>query len=338
MVFLLYLIILFIFIFAFTNKEKARYFSYLYFFIGIGLIFYAAFRDGNRVADYEEYIRFYENYTEVLVEPTFIFISYIIHHSFDQVILVFLIYAILGVTLKLIAIQQLSKLVFLSLLIYISYFFLLHELTQIRVGVASALLLLCIKPLYDRNLKKFLLFVLLATLFHLSAIIILFFWFLNPFKINRIFYSTLIPIAYCACFANINILHFIYIPFFQDKLLYYIQTIDNQEINILNFLYLTRCMLFYYLIYYVHFLSLHNKYAILLVKLYAISLFCFLFFSFVPIIAFRISELIGVVEIILLPLIYYTLRPKCLSKLIVGFFVLLLSSIYIFHVQLISLQ
>ena len=94
-------------------------------------------------------------------------------------IYLFLLFAILGVSFKLIAIKQLTELWFLSLILYLSNFFILHEMTQIRAGVASAFLLLCVKPIYDRDLKRFLLFAVLGFLFHYSAIVILPLWFLG---------------------------------------------------------------------------------------------------------------------------------------------------------------
>lgn len=336
MIFLLYLFIVIVFIFAFANKEKAIYAKLLYGVICGVLILYAAFRDGDAVADYNTYLQYYEDYTEVLVEPSFVFISFIVHHVFAHPIFLFIIYAILGVTLKFLAIKQLTQLWFLSILIYISYFFILHELGQIRVGVASGMLLLSIKPLFERNLKRFLTYAIIAMLFHFSAIIVFVFWFLNPFRINRFLYSLLIPIAYVVYFLKINLVYIIPIPYIKEKMDIYQQLLDTQQINVFNLLYLVKCVIFYYLLYFLPQIQAYNKYAILLLKLYAISLSCFTFFAIIPVLGFRISELIGIVEIIVLPFIYYTIRPKEYSKLIVLVVVLVLSYVQIFHGELIN--
>lgn len=336
MIFLLYLFIFVIFVFAFTNKEKALYAKLLYGVICGFLILYAAFRDGDAVADYNVYLQYYENYTDVLVEPSFVLISFFVHHIFAHPIFVFIIYAILGVTLKFVAIKQLTQLWFLSILIYISYFFILHELTQIRVGVASGLVLLSIKPLYERNLKRFLVYAIIAVFFHFSAIIIFAFWFLNPFKINRFLYGLLIPIAYVVYFLKINLVYVIPIPYIKEKMDIYQQLLETQQINVFNLLYLVKCVILYYLLYFLPQIQAYSKYAVILLKLYAISLFCFTFFAIIPVLGFRISELIGIVEIIVLPFIYYTIKPKEYSKLIVLAVVLLLSYVQIFHGGLIN--
>lgn len=49
----------------------------------------------------------------------------------DQIF--FLIYAILGVTIKIIAINRLSSFTLLSVYLYICLYFVLHEMTQIRI-------------------------------------------------------------------------------------------------------------------------------------------------------------------------------------------------------------
>lgn len=338
MIILLYLFIFVVSVFAFANKEKAKYAGLLFGLVGFVLVVYAAFRDGNAVADYNVYVQYYEDYTETLVEPSFVFISFLVHHTFAHPIFIFIIYAILGVTLKFIAIRQLTHLLFLSILIYISYFFILHELTQIRAGVASGMVLLCIKPLYERKLKRFLLYATIATFFHFSAILVFGFWFLNPFKINRFFYSLLIPVAYVVYFLKINVVYIVPIPYIKEKMDIYQELLDMQQINVFNLLYLIKCFILYYLLYFLPQIQRHNPYVVLLIKLYAISLFCFTFFAIIPVLGFRISELIGIVEIIVLPFIYYTIQPKEFSKLIVLVVVLVLSYVQIFHGELIVTQ
>lgn len=336
MILFFYFFVFIISIFALANKEKANYFNILYWFTGFLLIVYTAFRDGDAVADYHEYIRYYENYEDTLVEPTYWFISYLVHNTFDSPIFVFIIYALLGISLKFVAIKQLSKLVFLSVLIYISYFFILHELTQIRAGVASGMLLLCIKPLYERNLRLFLLYAFIATLFHVSAIIIFLFWFLDPFRLNRKLYALLVPIAYIVYFLNVNLVYIIPIPYIKEKIDIYQALIEDQNINVFNWVYLVRCLILYYFLYFFSKLEQCNKYAILLIKLFAISLCSFTLFASMPVLGFRISELIGIVEVILLPFIYYTISPRKISKVLILIIVFVFSYVQIFHGSLIA--
>lgn len=103
------------------------------------------------------------NDISISIEPTFEIISYLT--NFNERI-VFFIYA-LAVSIKFLAIRQISKFPFLSIFTYISLYFVLLEMTQIRAGVAIGIFLLSIKDIYNRNLINFSLKIIAATLFSL---------------------------------------------------------------------------------------------------------------------------------------------------------------------------
>lgn len=295
----------------------------IFFFLGFILIVVAGFRSEEGNPDYVVYKQLYEDARtgEAIVELSYVCISNIVQVTFDNVLFLFLVYAVIGVSLKLTAIKQLADLWFLSLVVYVGNFFILHEVIQIRVGVASGFLLLCIKPIYDRNLKRFLFLVLLAVFFHVSSLIILPLWFLGKFKnkINLFLTGIIVPIGYCIYLMNVTILNFIPIPYVQQKLDVYAQlqelgTADFlTEINVFNYVFLARVLFFYFLLYKNKLLMSHNKYTVLLLNIYALSLFLYPALAMMPVLAGRISELLAVVEIILLPLVYYTIRPRYAS-------------------------
>lgn len=312
----------------FPPKENINK-NVLFFGLGIILVLISGFRPEEGNPDYGVYLKLYEDAKtwDALVEPSFILISQIVYLVFNNILYLFLIYAFLGVYLKLTAIKQLTDLWFLSLVAYVSYFFILHEVIQIRVGVACGLFLLCIKPIYDRNLKLFLFLALLATFFHVSSLIILPFWFLGKFKdinkANTCFLVFVIPIAYSIYFLKMTVLNFIPIPYVQDKLDLYaqLQELGTEEfltnINVFNFVFLAKIIIYYFLVYKSKFLMTHNKYTILLLNIYAISLFMYPALAAMPVMAGRVSEFLGVVEIILIPLVYYVFRPRYVGTIIV---------------------
>jgi hypothetical protein len=315
--------------------------------MGILLFLVAAFRDGNAVRDYATYIDYYNNNTIKLnIEISFFVIAWIVRHIFfDNVLFLFIIYALFGVGLNLNAIRELTALSFLSLLIYISNFYVLHELTQIRVGVATGFLLMCIKPLYERNLKFFLLFATCAALFHYSGLLVFFLWVLKGNRINKYAYAVVVPLAYIFYFLNISLvemfIQFIPIGNVQEKYVTYKllqqQRVDTfNEINVFNFVFLAKCLIFYIILLKSKLVATKNKYTFLLLKIEALSLASFVLFSATPIFAFRIYELFGVVEIILIPFIYYVFKSKILSKAMIVFIGLCLLLIIIFYNHLIT--
>ena len=80
--------------------------------------------------------------------------------------IVFTLYAILGVSAKLYGIKRLSNLEFYSLFIYSCNLFLLHEMTQIRAGLAIGIIFIALAELRDNNKKNFCLWIFLASFFH----------------------------------------------------------------------------------------------------------------------------------------------------------------------------
>ena len=135
------------------------------FTVALLLIFIAGFRPIGLDRDSPDYVILL-NYVSLLnipfsqanfldIEPAFwmlVEINRVLFSSNERTF--FLIFAIIGVSLKILAINRLSSMPFLSLLAYICLYFVLHEMTQIRAGVASGIFLLAIQDIVNRNLKK----------------------------------------------------------------------------------------------------------------------------------------------------------------------------------------
>jgi len=303
--------------FAFIKLEFSKR-KILLFCIGLFLFLLAALRPVNSDRDYKNYIISYNiisNGNIVFIEPAFYVIVYIVKYIFNDTLFLFIIFAILGVTLKFTAIKHLSEFWFLSLVVYISYFYILHEMTQIRVGVAAGLMLLAIKPIYERDIKKFLCYTFFAFLFHYSAILILLIWFIPTHKVNRWFYTLLIPFAYLLYFCNVSFLSLVkLIPFeiFQRKISMYITSTKTREmhINIFNVMQLIHCSLAFLFLWKLPLLKRGNRYIPILLQCYVLSVAVLVVFQDFPVFAFRVSEFLGCVEIILVPCVFYIFKSK----------------------------
>ena len=228
----------------------------------------------------------------------------------------FLIFAILGVSLKIHAIGQLSLAPIVSILVYIPLYFVLHEMTQIRAGVASALFLLSLIDLRAGNKPQFLLKIAVGTMFHSSAIIGLVIIHVNTTKINKPLYLALpiVGLALSVLLPVISLLEYLFAsaPVFEgSKLNLYLTLLSegkHSEINVFNFYYISVAMIYYFAIFYSDFFK--SKYDILLVKITGIMLFSFYGLSSIPVLSFRISEYFGVVLIILLANMMQMFRRK----------------------------
>ena len=107
---------------------------------------------------------------DVIVEPTYIYIvkiSSCVGFGFPFVVF---IYAILSIVIKAYAIRHYNERNVIVVL-YLSSYFVLHELVQIRVGLAVSFLFLGCYCYFSGQKYRALLFMLLAALFHMSAIV-----------------------------------------------------------------------------------------------------------------------------------------------------------------------
>ena len=306
-----------------NRKEKFYYYAF-----GVFLICVSGFRIGDEMPDFATYTAHYYNITSVfnifLLEPSFVFIiklSNLIVTN-DPTVL-FVIYAILGVSFKFLAIKKLSNLLFFSVFIYTSNFFILHEMIQIRVGVASALILMSLVYTYNRDRKKFLFLILSATFFHFSSIIFLFLWFLKPNSFKKYIYIGLIPLAYLIYFINIDLVDLIInaTPLNSTKLMVYADADRKEmfEINVFGIFIITRIIIYLYFVFFSESIKRHNRYFYVLIKCYGIGVFTYIALSNYPEVAVRLAQTLFLSEIIIIPTLIFTFKNRNFSR----FFVLL---------------
>lgn len=288
------------------------------------LISLSLFLDKSELPDYEQYVVYFRIAVDKLsLEPTMILLSYLISSFFDnEVFWGFAIYLLFGIGIKLIAIKQLSNLCFFSLAFYISSFWIYHEMIQIRAGVAAAFFLMAIKPLYEKNLRYFLIYTLIAIFFHYSAIIILPLWFLNSSLKSKYFYTFLIPICmllYVLHLDFVSLISYLPIPYIENKIETYTMIaqigsdrglITANEYNPFISWYLIKAI--FALLFWLNIkqISIHNKYAVLLLKIYTIGIALLWCLPSIPVAATRCSEFLSIVQIILIPFLIYIARQR----------------------------
>lgn len=134
---------------VFLEKYLGKYKLPIYIFTGILIILMAGLREVGIDPDSENYEQTYRNYyttgASEGVEFSYILISSILNIFSNDVHLLFIFYALLGVSLKFFAFRYYSELCFLPVLVYLGFYYELHEMTQIRTGVLSGLFF-CLLP------------------------------------------------------------------------------------------------------------------------------------------------------------------------------------------------
>ncbi len=306
--------------------------------LGFFMALVAGFRPADIDNDYAAYVDMYYRSFSITTEPTFLFIVSFVQFVCDDVVLMFLIYALLAMIVCVRAIQKLTPLYFLSLMYYLATFYLLHGMNQIRVAVAAGIFLLALPHLFDGNRKKYMLYIFFAILFHYSAAALLFLAVFNgkPLKKWQVYVLALaMPLAYLIYFLKINLFVAVPIPYFEEKIMAYQRLQDSggqwDEINVFNLVFLARIAIFYFLLWKNRLITECNKYAALLMKIEVLALFAFVSLYVIPVLAIRLSELLAVVEIVLFPLLFYTLKPARYGRLLavgVSFTLLLINLFY----------
>lgn len=321
-----------------TDFIKTRYKTVLFIGLGFFLFIVAAFRPSTIDRDYLSYVRLFDENMrvgEAFIEPSFLLITNFIHRFlFSKVIFLFIFYAGFAVSIKFIAIKQLSHFWFLSALLYVSYSFLLHDLTQIRAGVSVGVVLLCIKPLYERKGIRFLLLAFLAIFFHFSAILLLFLWFLDPTKINTKLYAASIFISYIIFFSSsvilTNVINYLPEGILINKIARY-QYDNGAILNVFNSWQMMRCVLCLIFLWKIDIINEKNKYGILLTKIYVLATVAFVLLASNPTFAGRVSDLFSIIDIVLVPCLVYIIKPKMagiVSVILIAFLYLVLNLYY----------
>lgn len=294
-----------------------------------------AFRDKNIDRDYNVYLQYFNllsgdnvNYfkEKILVyEPSNYFIplffklilgnKYFIHFSF-------ITFAFLGVFLKLKSLK-LSNSFFLSILLYLTNFYLLHEMTQIRAGVATGLFLISLPYLYERKQYKYMLIISMACFFHYSSILFFPLYFIiKPNTLNKKFWLTILTIVSIISLTGNDLLNPKILSFI-PKIKIYVELMSQGEHDIINIWnnpgFLINIFMTYLLLFKAKLIILKNKYFIILLKINIMSIIIYMGCSSIPPLAIRASQLIGVVQIILFPCIIFCFKEKVIPYTLILF-------------------
>lgn len=290
--------------------------------------------------DYFEYYKFFLGVENEKFEFGFQWIVSFFREFIKSPYFYFALFAFVTIGFRLYYLKNFAQFLSLSVLVYAANIYLLHDMIQIRAAIASVALLWSTVYIYKKKLKQFILIILIASMFHYSSLAIIPLYLLNCEKKNLWMYY-LLPISYLCYFLGIKLGMIVqYIPIEPIQKLYefYIHStvLRDEEVNVFNLLHLLRCLLFYFLIFNDKLLIHQNKYYILYVKIYLLSLASLILLSDIPTLAFRLSELFQVIEIVLLPLFVYLFKSHYIGRIFVVTIAILISFVNISHVHLLS--
>lgn len=299
-----------------ATTETARYWA-----VSSILFLFAAIRGSEVDRDYIGYLDYYTNVLEhnfQNVEPSFILLTELVGYFFGAPLILFVIYAGLGIFIKVFAINRLTNYRIMTLVLYYCSFYLIWEMTQIRAAVAGAIMLLAIVPLAERKYFKYIVLSCIASLFQYTALVMFLIVWINGVKLNRFAYALAIPAASVLWLSSISLTEFaLLVPLELVQLK--IRSSQSQAEyfnNPFNYIFVARCLFAYVLLVYANYFSAQNRYFLLILKLYIVGLSFQVALFTVPGVASRLSEFFLVVEILLVPMLIGLFRERA-----VGYFV-----------------
>ena len=294
---------------------------------GVILVLIVSFRpiglDNDSLA-YTGEIAFYisnkGNVFSMYLEPSFYWICNVSAFFFSGEMItrgVFLIYAILGVFPKIVFLMQKKSGVLVAVFVYIGYFFILQEMTQIRVAVVSSIFLFSIEDIKAKKLSRYLLKILIALLFHRSAFILIPVFFIAQIKkIPKYFYYALPLVAISInMFLPIKSLIavllssgvFGWASVIISKLEHY-STSGSAPM----FTFFQVILLFLYYTMAHKFKNVNSIYF----NIFSISIFIYYAFFSIPTLAIRTSEILRIVLLILIPDIVIRTKPQGIAYIL----------------------
>lgn len=313
----------------FEERFKERDKIILYLIFGLAMILIAGLREVGSTPDTDAYEdMYYGKYaiTELITEPSFLFISSILKSFSLGVGALFMTYAIISIPLHLSVLWKMSKLPLLTLTIYISYYYMMHDMVQIRAAVASGLFIWAMYHYVERQKLYALGCILIGILFHYSAAAGLVLFLLReeiPQWQKYVLYS-IVPLGLVAYFTDLDISYLVPEELGGAKLMAYRELketgLENDqagwalEVNILIWM---NIVLYYASIYYREYLTKQCKYVPIAIKVQAVGFCCLFFLKGVSkILGNRLNDYFSVASIILWTASAFAFYPKILGKII----------------------
>lgn len=311
----------------------------LWWFIIVILLLFAAFKPIGIDKDSQAYAQaildttssHFKNIYLQRFEPSFYLIIYLSHLIFSDVVRgVFILYAVLAVFLKAYAIQKILGRSFFALFVYICLFYILHELTQIRAGVAIGIFLLSLDDIIQRKPGQYYLKTVIAILFHYSSLIMIPLYFFN--ERNRILYYLPLTVICIKIFLPGWLFNTMFVYIFklfpqviEDKLLFYFFDYGLKNLPFVDLFIKSKIFIFYTLFQYgvllgekKNIIQKLNQEEIVMLTCISLGISSYFLFINQRALAFRLSEFLLSVLIFFIPLI----KEKFLNKKYALFYVL----------------
>ena len=274
--------------------------------------------------DYENYLYLFQswknNTSQVAVMEPAKFLILSISSTFFHFLFLYGICALVSLFLA-ISYSEVSLYVIIA---HLSTFFIKHEMVQIRAACAVAIFLYSLKWIIEKDFKRYFLLIILASMFHFTAIFYFPMYFLSCKKFNRKFWTSIIFLSFCFSIIGLRItklITFIPVPFIQNyynRYVYMQSELGGKTLNIFNIKQFQCLLLWLIIAFYwprIERKTKNTDFNLLTMKVFAISILIQPLFADLTTVALRISELYRTVIIFILPLLLYIPKKKIYGQI-----------------------
>lgn len=280
-----------------------------------------------------------------IIEPVFAGIILVLRFFFQDNygLAIMLFFSFTSVLLKVISSKKLSFNPFFVILFYFSHYFILHEMAQIRIGLACGLFFIGLIYYFKDYKRIYIALILIASLIHYSAILYLLIFVFDLKRFNKPIYIAILVTAIILGYLKIPLLDYFgtfNVANVSGRLYNYSQIVESgyaegiNVFNVLNLISIAVCLFFIFLIPREDLID--NQPLLLFLKCNILSIFLLSFFSGVPSVAFRFSELYGISSIFLFPQLVRYLPFHKFNLLITVIIAALIFYITAFHGDLLN--
>lgn len=288
--------------------------------IGIALTCISAFKPMT-TADASNYEFFFYNNDDTLIEistePTFIYLSRFYLSLGFSITAIFFTYALIAIPLKLTLLWKMTPFAFTSMIVYVGIYYPLHDVVQIRCGVAVAFLLWAIIPLAKRQYLKAAALLTIATLFHYSSLGFLPILLLGNIKVGKYWKYVLgvaIPICLLLYFAGFSAFSFVPSSLIEGKLDIYKNMSDagvwEKNIPYKQTAFIAEFALLYIFIFFYDTIEKHCIYAPILIKALALEMAYLIMFAEIEVLGNRLHELFGMFNVLAFTQCLCCIKPR----------------------------
>lgn len=293
-------------------------------FLVLILTTFAALRNNVGFQDYDIYVESYQDianngldsskyYSSISIfEPGFKCLYYLSSIVSNNPVFVLFVVAFIAVTINLLSYYRYSSFCLIAILLYFVHTYTLREMIQIRAGLAAAICLFSIRYIETKQIKKFLLTIILASSFHLaSCAFIGVYWAYHRNWTKKKWLIIIFISLIIGLFMPLGkFMYNIPMGFIEDRVATYTWMIGTSTKGILNITIIKQfaiCLLsiafwdrLMYKVphFYIYFICM------------AISLCWLLLWNDFPIISNRVATFFSITEVLIVPSFLYLLKPN----------------------------